>query len=112
VGNSIRNARHQRGLSQADVGARLDPAVTQQQVGKWERGVNEPNIGHLRQLAQLLGLRLDDLVGGEPSFEGDLNLAASGADLEELRLTDPEAYAQVVELARFHLERARNRGRA
>lgn len=36
-------------------------------------------------------------------------ISAQGVDLAELKELDPDAYAQVVELAKFHLDRARER---
>jgi transcriptional regulator with XRE-family HTH domain len=41
--------------------------------------------------------------------DGEIQLDASGVDLEELRLTDPDGYARVVEMARLLLDRARER---
>jgi transcriptional regulator with XRE-family HTH domain len=42
---------------------------------------------------------------------GEVQLSASGIDLEELRLADPEAYANLEAQARFFLDRARRNAR-
>jgi transcriptional regulator with XRE-family HTH domain len=42
---------------------------------------------------------------------GGIHMAASRIDVEELRLADPEAYANLVAQARFFLERARRQTR-
>lgn len=49
--------------------------------------------------------------GREPysAAEQDIRLSASGVDLEELRLEDPESYEQIMGLARLALDRARER---
>jgi len=36
--------------------------VTVVVVSRWERGVHEPQLGHLRDLARVLGVSLDVLV--------------------------------------------------
>lgn len=42
---------------------------------------------------------------------GGIQMSASGIDLEELRLVDPEAYANLEAQARFFLDRARRQAR-
>ena len=42
---------------------------------------------------------------------GGVQMSASGIDLEELRLADPEAYANLETQARFFLDRARRQAR-
>lgn len=72
-----------------------------------------------RELPPHLEDRIRRKVFGEHSvaieFEegGDVdvvpNLSAQGVDLAELQELDPDAYRQIVELAKFHLDRARER---
>lgn len=47
-----------------------------------------------------------EVIRGNPD---EIQLAASGVDLEELRLADPDAYALVMDLAKTALDRARAR---
>lgn len=56
---------------------------------------------------------LDRAVGEHetPVDDDELHLSAQGVDLAELAELDPDAYQQVLDLARFHLERARERRR-
>lgn len=61
VGGRIRSRREKLGLTQRDVASALQ--VSGQAVSKWERGENAPDVGVLVELARLLGVSVDWLLG-------------------------------------------------
>jgi transcriptional regulator with XRE-family HTH domain len=63
TGNMIRDARTQKGYTQAELGTLL--GVSNKAVSRWENGDSFPDIGVLESLADMLGLRIQDLVVGE-----------------------------------------------
>ena len=64
TGNMIRDARIQKGYTQAELGTLL--GVSNKAVSRWENGDSFPDIGVLESLADILELRIQDLVVGEP----------------------------------------------
>jgi len=54
-----------RGVRQTDIAQRL--GITQSAVSKWVRGRSTPDIPTLRQLAAILNVTVDYLVGGDDS---------------------------------------------
>lgn len=63
VGQQIKAARKAKGVSAQALGQMLDPTVTPTAVYKWEQDRTEPNISHLRQMGDLLGLDIADIFG-------------------------------------------------
>ncbi len=74
LGARIAALRHQAGLSQRDVAARL--AVSASTVGMYEQGRREPSGEKLVALAQLFGVSTDFLLTGETSCARDADTAA------------------------------------
>lgn len=72
----LRNARNNRGLSQAELAQRagLEPSA----VSHFEAGRRQPSFHNLRKLADALGVTTDYLLGR------DLDLGASGPVVEAL----------------------------
>ena len=64
VGERIRNARIERGLTQAQLAKRL--GVTSGAVGQWEIGRDLPRAERLADLAAALKLSVDVLLGIRP----------------------------------------------
>ncbi len=58
AGRKLREARTMRGLSQDELGKRLDHPVTFQQVQKYERGENRISVSRLYEFAAALQLPL------------------------------------------------------
>lgn len=56
---TLRAARINKGLNVKEVAKAL--SVTTQTIYNWEQGVTEPKIKHLRQLAEMYQISLDDL---------------------------------------------------
>jgi transcriptional regulator with XRE-family HTH domain len=93
VGHNIRIQRMAKGLSQAELGARV--GVTFQQVQKYEKGVNRIGSGRLVRIARGLGVPLMALFDGvagarRPPGESSLRLIA---DRKSLRLA--QAFAAI-----------------
>jgi transcriptional regulator with XRE-family HTH domain len=68
VGQNIRIARLQKGLSQTELGSRI--GVTFQQLQKYEKGANRVGASRLHQIADVLGVSLPTLFEGA-STAGD-----------------------------------------
>lgn len=63
MGELIRSARKEIGLTQKDVAEKL--GITDRAVSKWERGICAPDIAYIEELAQMLGLTVAELIAGE-----------------------------------------------
>lgn len=63
IGDRIYQARVLSRLSQREVGELLDPPVHQGTVSNWERGEIPAAVISFAQLADVLGVSLDSLVG-------------------------------------------------
>lgn len=61
LGDRIRHRRKKSGLTQTDIANAVQ--VSPQAVSKWERGENAPDISLLPDLAQLLGVSIEWLLG-------------------------------------------------
>ncbi|HUT57491.1 MAG TPA: helix-turn-helix domain-containing protein [Phycisphaerae bacterium] len=68
LGQRVKARREKLGLRQADIAAALQ--ISAQAVSKWERGENAPDISVLAELAHLLGVSIEWLLGAtSPSRE-------------------------------------------
>lgn len=56
----IREARKAAGITQTELAAKL--GVTSGAVSQWEKGLTRPEIGKLKQLADVLKITVDDLL--------------------------------------------------
>lgn len=64
-GDRIRKLRVEAGLTQEELGSRLDPPVTYAAVGMWEKGKSKPRLDKLEQLAGILGTTAYYLLNGD-----------------------------------------------
>ena len=64
TGNTIRQLREKRNLTQADLGERI--GVSSKTISKWETAKGLPDITLLQPLAQALGISVIELMNGEP----------------------------------------------
>ena len=67
MGELIRSARKEKGLTQKDVAEKL--GITDRAVSKWERSICAPDIALLEELAEILGLSIAELISGEQHSE-------------------------------------------
>ena len=61
-GNFVCSLREKRGLTQADIASLI--GVTPAAVSKWENGSSKPRVEVLFQLAEILGVRPEELMAG------------------------------------------------
>ncbi len=61
--DNLRRLRRQRGLTQAELGARSD--FNQRYISALERGLWPTRRAHIRRLARALGVRVADLLGAQ-----------------------------------------------
>jgi transcriptional regulator with XRE-family HTH domain len=80
VGRRIHGLRTGKGLTQAEVGLRLDPPVTRASIANLENGRQRLLLHTFVQIAEILECRLDDLVPAGVSREanGDLQTEVAG----------------------------------
>ena len=62
VGRQIANLRKVKGLTQSQLGERLN--ISFQAVSKWERGETLPDVGILLDLAKVLETTVDHILNG------------------------------------------------
>lgn len=62
VAQKIRNARIANNMTQMNLADAME--VSYQAVSNWERGNSMPDIGRLRQLCGILGISVEELLGG------------------------------------------------
>lgn len=65
IGDFIAQCRKDKGLTQKQLAEHL--GVTDKAVSKWERGQSCPDIALLAPLAELLGVEIGEILGGEKS---------------------------------------------
>ena len=63
MGSFISEMRKARKMTQKELAQALD--ITDKAVSKWERGLSYPDISLLSRLADLLGVTVSELLGGE-----------------------------------------------
>lgn len=80
IGEKIRNARENLGLSQDEV-SRMIP-MNQSSYSKIERDLQEPNLEQLRQICRILNLSADALL----SLKGDVMTQKDAALLAGMKL--------------------------
>lgn len=66
----LRVARHESRVTQDQLGTAL--GVSKQAVSNWERGIDEPDIEKIRQMASIMGVSTDFLLGIEGVSSADL----------------------------------------
>ena len=62
----LRECREEAGLTQDDIAERL--SLTRQAISKWERGINEPDIETIVQLADMYNVTIDQLLRADLSI--------------------------------------------
>lgn len=62
VGLRIRNIRHSLGLTMEDFGNKLTPKASKGVVSNWENNYNLPNNKRLKQISELGGMTVQELL--------------------------------------------------
>lgn len=84
LGQRIGNLRKDKGYTQEDVAERLN--VSPQAVSKWENDISCPDIMLLPELAKLLGVTVDMLLGSEPEMPVQLISQEHARNLDNMML--------------------------
>jgi transcriptional regulator with XRE-family HTH domain len=92
-GDLIREARLRAGLTQAELGGRLDTA--QSVIARWERGDVQPSLETLRRVVRACGLEL----GFHLSKRDDSSAIVID---EHLRMTPAQRFTDLMTRVRFH----------
>ena len=80
IGEKIRNAREDLGLSQDEVSRRIP--MNQSSYSKIERDIQEPNLEQLRQICRILNLSADSLL----ALKGDVMTKKDAALLAGMKI--------------------------
>lgn len=115
VGSRIKSIRINLKETTAEFAKRFTPPASDSLVSRWERGVNLPNSGRLKQIADLGGYTVDELLYGSNSIRGLFSridpLATSWID--QLSNTE-DSIPTTLETTLFAIEKLRkynNRGK-
>lgn len=85
MGLRIKNKRIECGLTQEDLGKKLNPPVKRQAICKWEQGiVADIKRSHIAQMAQIFGVSPVWLMGYEESPEVTVTYEAPGKEAVKL----------------------------
>ncbi|KLI75548.1 helix-turn-helix transcriptional regulator [Lacticaseibacillus zeae] len=79
-GNSIKQKREAMALSRYQLAKSIHTTVTQ--VAIWESGRKYPNIKQLIMISDELGLTLDELIKGDPSFQKKIMIDKNNHDAD------------------------------
>lgn len=85
LGTRIANLRKQKGLTQEELGNQLN--VSSQAVSKWENDISYPDIAILPELANILEVTVDELLGNKKQIDAIIyNPTTSKKDLSKLMI--------------------------
>lgn len=85
MGKRIAQKRVECGLTQEELGKKLNPAVTRQSISRWEQGaIADIKRSHIAQMAQILGVSPVWLMGYEESPEVTVTYEAPGKEAVKL----------------------------
>ena len=92
IGNKIKQLRYKAGLTQEQLASRL--GISSQAVSKWETAVAMPDIMLLPQLAEELGVSIDELfdLTDEKRFERIDNMIFNTRHISEEEYKRQEQY--------------------
>lgn len=99
LGERIKNLRKSSGITQTEFAEKLN--IHPQTISKWERGVSEPDISQMGEIANILGVSLEKLFGcteGEQSFVGYFSAEKLGTYISTLRTAKNESQQQLAEI--------------
>lgn len=106
-GQRFTRFRKNKGLTQEDIATRVN--ISSQAVSKWENDISSPDISILGDLADILGVSLDELLGKENMKPTEvlpedkrkdvdkmiLKIVVDGADGDKIRVNLPLAIVKV-----------------
>ena len=83
IGSNIASFRKAAGLTQAGLAEKLN--YSDKAISKWERGESVPDVLTMMQLAELFGVRVDDLLQ-DPALSGSLSEEETNKPLASKRV--------------------------
>ena len=84
IGERIKAKRKELGLTQAELGEKLN--ITDRAVSKWEQGEGNPDMSIIASLAKILGVSLDYLIlGKEPEEKRFLCFSLSSSADKDIK---------------------------
>ena len=98
IGSNIAERRKRAGLTQAGLAERLN--YSDKAVSKWERGESVPDVLTMMQLAELFGVRVDDLLQ-DPALSGSLSEEETNKPLASKRVIQASSTTLVWFVALF-----------
>lgn len=108
---NLKKYRELRGLSKEELGSRV--GVSGVTVGYWETGRNEPRMGKVDHIAQVLDVTIDDLLFDSPINKIEQINAIHNLDLDEDRKRAIELIFQLpteeVKMFNILMERSLNK---
>ena len=99
----LKKLRKDTGLTQVDVASKL--GISQQAYASWERGVKKPTQDNLVNIAQILNVSVDYLVGNLQETSDELDNIELLFRMNSKGLTDEEKEIFKKELIEFMKER-------
>lgn len=84
IGNRISSLRKEKGITQEEIAEKL--GVTPQAVSKWENDISYPDILLLPQIAQMLGVTVDELLSGNSEKETRILPAEQRKNIDDMML--------------------------
>ncbi len=99
LGERLKNLRKAAKVTQNEFAEKLN--VHTQTVSKWERGISEPDISQMGDIAAVLGISLEKLFGcgeSEQTFVGTFSAEKLGAYISFLRTAQNESQQQLAEI--------------
>lgn len=95
TGNRIRLARERAGLTQRQLGDKLNMPF--QSISQWERGIRNPKLSTLEKMADALGITVSELIDNETSdvpdggkIEPDIVYTEAGSEYIQYELPLPD----------------------
>lgn len=92
---SFRRLREARGLTQEEVGLKLDPPYSSTAVWKWENSGTIPRMNVLRQLAEMFGVSVGELLDENGAPAGAVSPVASGVMVPVLGTAHMEGFEAI-----------------
>ena len=91
----FRRLREARGLTQEDVGLRLDPPYSSTAVWKWENSGTIPRMNILRQLSDMFGVSVGELLDEGDAPSGSVAPVATGVLVPVLGTAHMEGFEDI-----------------
>ena len=103
LGDKLKELREDKNMSQKALADKL--GVTQQAVGKWERGKSEPDIATINKLADIFEVNTDYLLGRiddpSPTKPRELPQTVAPYLADGLKELTPEARKEVMDFIEY-----------